>query len=536
MQSLEEIKPVLATNFPVYAECCLRIRTKRGTVQPFVMNRSQEYVHGLAEKQMQRLGRVRAIILKGRQMGSSTYVEGRLFHRTTFRTGVRTFILTHEAEATKNLFEMAERFYENLPQFIKPQLGAASAKELEFPGLDSGYRVGTAGNKAVGRSQTIQCFHGSEVAFWPNAEEHALGILQTIGDENGTEIWLESTANGRGNFFHGEWKKAEAGQTDFIPIFIPWFWDEGYIAEWDDNWTLTEAERYYFKNIGIDLPHLAWRRKKIAEMETSGRRGEDSFKQEYPATAEEAFDTAQGKAYEKLNRQVHQVRNFIPPIHFTKFMVIDWGTAKPFAVGWFCVVDEDMTLKAKDGWKERFIPKNSLILYREWYGWNGRADEGCRMESFEVAKRILEIEKEAGEKIDFRIGDSAMWNTVDGPSIQDRMFEATNGKFIMCKSRKDRIQNYQEFRARINGSEGVPQFYATEQCKHFWRTVPELLLDELHPEKGVDTKQEDHIHDCVMYACAEQPVALTERDRHEHRVQRYLDGYNPDDEDDDEED
>ena len=531
---LEEIKTSLATDFPVYAESCLKIRTKRGDVEPFVMNKAQAYIHEKAEEQKLRTGKVRAIILKGRQMGSSTYVEGRLFHKTTHNKGTKSFILTHEIKATKNLFEMAFRFYENIPAFFRPRLGASNANELEFKDTDSSYGVGTAGNKAVGRSATIQCFHGSEVAFWPNAGEHALGILQAIADEPGTEIWLESTANGRLNYFHTEWLKAEAGQTEFIPIFVPWFWDEGYVSVWQDEWQITETERHYLKTIGIDMPHLAWRRKKIAEMDTAGKRGEDAFKQEYPATPEEAFDVAQGKAYEKLTRQVHKIRNFTPPSHFTKFMVIDWGTARPFAVGWFCVCDEDMTLTAKDGHKERFIPKQSLILYREWYGWNGRANEGCGMESFEVAKRILEIEKEAGDKVDFRVGDSSMWNTVDGPSVERRMYEATNGKLIMVRSRKDRIQNYQEFRARINGEAGVPQFYATEQCVNFWRTVPELLLDELHPEKGVDTKQEDHIHDCVMYACAEEPVGLTERDRHEHRVKQYEDGYNPDEEDEDE--
>lgn len=529
---LEEIKTQLAADFPLYAESCLRIRTKRGDVVPFVMNRTQGYIHEKAEQQKQKTGKVRAIILKGRQMGSSTYVEGRLFHKTTHNKGVKSFILTHEIKATKNLFEMAFRFHENTPSFLKPKLSASNANEIEFKELDSSYAVGTAGNKAVGRSATIQCFHGSEVAFWPNAEDHALGILQAIADEPGTEIWLESTANGRANYFYTEWQKAEAGLTDFIPIFVPWFWDEGYIAEWQVDWKLTETEEYYHKSIGIDLPHLAWRRKKVAEMDTAGKRGQDAFKQEYPATAEEAFDVATGKAFEKLSRTSHMVRDFVPPLHFTKFMVIDWGTAKPFAVGWFCVADEDLELTAKYGWKTKFIPKNSLILYREWYGWTGKADEGCRMESFEVAKRILEIEKEAGEKIDFRIGDSGMWSQVDGPSVETRMFDATNGKFMMTRSHKDRAQNYQEFRARINGIDGIPQFYATESCKQFWRTVPELLLDILHPEKGHDTKMEDHIADTCLYACAEEPVALTERDRHDTAVERYHDGYDEDEDED----
>src|SRR5262249_59464457 len=93
---------------------------------------------------------------------------------------------------------------------------------------DSGYKVGTAGTKAVGRSSTIQLFHGSEVAFWPFADTHAAGVMQAVPNEKDTEIILESTANGIGNFFHQTWRNAEAGKNDYIAIFVPWYWSEEY--------------------------------------------------------------------------------------------------------------------------------------------------------------------------------------------------------------------------------------------------------------------------------------------------------------------
>jgi hypothetical protein len=80
----------------------------------------------------------------------------------------------------------------------------------------------------VGRSSTIQLFHGSEVAFWPHADTHAAGILQAVADAPGTEIILESTANGVGNFFHQLWASAERGASDFIAVFVPWHWQEEY--------------------------------------------------------------------------------------------------------------------------------------------------------------------------------------------------------------------------------------------------------------------------------------------------------------------
>ena len=159
----------LKSDFPYYAKSCLFIRTKSEGTKPFELNKAQLYIHEEIEKQRAETGKVRAIILKGRQQGCSTYVGGRLMWRTTHSKGVRSFILTHEDDATQNLFDMSKRYYEHLPPPVKPSTSASNAKELHFSALDSGYKVGTAGNKSVGRSQTNQLFHGSEVAFWPNA-------------------------------------------------------------------------------------------------------------------------------------------------------------------------------------------------------------------------------------------------------------------------------------------------------------------------------------------------------------------------------
>jgi len=230
------------------------------------------------------------------------------------------------------------------------------------------------------------------------------------------------------------------------------------------------------------------------------------------------WDITAGAALEKLRRDKHMIRDFEVPQSWTKFMVIDWGSAKPFAVGWFCVVEDDLILKAKGNWSERLIPRGALIAYREYYGWNGKANEGCRLESPVVAKQIMEIEEDAGEEMDYRVGDTAMWSEHDGKSVQERMYDATNGRLLMEKSRKDRINNFEEIRTRIAGDDDGPMFYATESCKHFWRTVPDLQLDERHPEKGPDTEQEDHWYDLLSYGCASRPYITTRRDRMEAAI------------------
>ncbi len=275
----------LSTDFELYATKALKVRSKSGAVQVLKLNRAQRYLHQRLEEQRAKTGKVRALVLKGRQQGCSTYTEARFFWRTVWARGIRTFILTHEEAASANLFEMAQRFFEHLPEELKPSVNAQNAKELLFKALDSGYKVGTAGNKAAGRSSTIQLFHGSEVAYWPNAEEHAAGILQTIADADGTEIILESTANGIGNYFHRQWQVAERGESQFITVFIPWFWQEEYVAK-TEGFSPTMEEADYQQAYGLTLAQLAWRRGKIAEL------GESKFRQEYPANAIEAFQTS----------------------------------------------------------------------------------------------------------------------------------------------------------------------------------------------------------------------------------------------------
>lgn len=232
------------------------------------------------------------------------------------------------------------------------------------------------------------------------------------------------------------------------------------------------------------------------------------------AMEEGDWDIVSGAALEKLSREKHSVRQFTPPVHWTRFTSIDWGTAKPFAVGWFCVAEGGCILKGRDGAADKHIPDGAVILYREYYGWNGKPDVGCRLESHDVAKKIIQIERDSKEpRIDYRVADSQMWAETDGPSPAERMFKATEGRLNMRQAVKDRKMNYQEIRARIEGEDGVPMFYATDNCHHFWRTCPSLTLDETNPEKGPDTKQEDHMYDCVSYALRSRPMIHTEHDR-----------------------
>lgn len=285
-----ELRVRLKTDFPFYAETNLKIRTKEGSIAPFILNKAQLHLHKEIEHQKKLTGKVRVIIMKGRQQGCSTYVGGRFYNLTTHKQGIKSFILTHRKDATENLYNMVRRYHDNCLKQLKPSTSIANAKTLYFDKLDSGYGVGTAGGGDVGRSDTIQFFHGSEVAYWQNTDDLAGGIMQAIPDMKGTEIILESTANGIGNYFHKMAMGAVNGINGYKLIFIPWFWQDEYrLEELPKKFILSEEERKLKRNYGLDDLQIAWRRNKINAFPLDG---EIRFKREYPNNYNEAFEVS----------------------------------------------------------------------------------------------------------------------------------------------------------------------------------------------------------------------------------------------------
>lgn len=293
-----ELRIKCRDDFEFYAPRALNIRTKEEGIKPFILNRSQRHLHWIAERQLAEMGYVRIIVLKGRQQGISTYIGGRFYHKVTHKRGERAFILTHDGEATNNLFGMTKRFHDLNNPLLKPSTDKDSGSELNFNELDSGYKVGTARSKGTGRSQTVQLFHGSEVAFWEHAEDHVRAVMQAIPTNSG-EAWLESTADGIGNFFHKTWVQAAKGASVYIPVFLPWWWEPGYAIEAPD-FERDDVENKYAEMClayhGEELTdeQLAWRRLKI-NSEFNG--SVYDFQREYPATPMEAFESNTANQY-----------------------------------------------------------------------------------------------------------------------------------------------------------------------------------------------------------------------------------------------
>ncbi len=282
----------LDKDFPFFARHVLKIQDKEtGILQPFIFNQAQLFLHNEIERQRMDIGKVRVLIVKGRQQGCSTYTEGRFYWRAVRHHNKKAFILSHQSKTTKMLFDMVERYWELSPEPTRPVVKVANRQELVFKSINSQYAVGTAGSSDVGRGGTVQLFHGSEVAFWENMTDIKTGVLQSVPGGRETEIILESTANGMSNDFYTMCMDALEGKSDYRVIFIPWFWQDEYMREEpaDGVRELTDEEEEYKTLYGLTDSQIYWRRAKIVEF---GEEGDWMFKQEYPAYLQEAFQTS----------------------------------------------------------------------------------------------------------------------------------------------------------------------------------------------------------------------------------------------------
>ena len=298
-------------DFAAFAQDQIQIITKdasQGFV-PFTLNKCQQEITKVLAEQLEETGRVRAIILKARQQGISTYCAGRVFWKSYFTPHARSVVMAHDSATSDALFSMSKNLIKNMPKGMKPEELKSNAKEIvikspSFADEDAvaSYRLYTAGSPEAGRGTTPTIAHLSEVAFWQHDEKILAGLFQGISQADGTEVILESTANGATGEFHRLWEGAVAGENEYVPIFLPWFFTDEYRRPAPEGFERTSEEELLVERYSLDNDQLYWRRLKIAEG------GELKFRQEYPATADEAFIVSGSNVFnmEKLNDIVPQ--------------------------------------------------------------------------------------------------------------------------------------------------------------------------------------------------------------------------------------
>ncbi len=181
------------------------------------------------------------------------------------------------------------------------------------------------------------------------------------------------------------------------------------------------------------------------------------------------------------------------PEHWTRFRAIDWGSSRPFSIGWYAVSDGSLPIFAK----------NALIKYREWYGASA-PNVGLKMSAAEVAKGIV-ARTPASENILYTVADTSMFDEDGGPSLAE-MF-ARNG-VVLRPADKRRVPGWNELRARLKGQEddNKPGIVFFGTCVESIRTIPGLQHDNNKPE-DVDSDSEDHAGDETRYAVMSRPYA-----------------------------
>jgi hypothetical protein len=194
------------------------------------------------------------------------------------------------------------------------------------------------------------------------------------------------------------------------------------------------------------------------------------------------------------------VRPFTVPQLWTRFRSFDWGSARPFSVGWWAVASDDHETETVT------IPRGALVRYREWYGSNGKPNEGLRMTAEEVATAIAVQER--NDKIAYGVADPSIFREDGGPSIGERMRRtglhwrpADNARV----GANGAMSGWDQMRARIKGTEDGPMLVVFDTCRDFIRTVPVLQHDPDRPE-DLDTDGEDHVADEARYACMSRPM------------------------------
>jgi len=281
-----------------------------------VINYAQEDFLTEVENQINENGDVRIIVLKARQLGISTIIEGIIFCMSMMFRDYQSLIISHESDSAEHILTMTKRYWNtySFKDFHDEQYNGR--KQLAWSDLQSNIVIATAKNTGAGRSKTLHALHASEVAFWDQPEELITGLRQAIPAQGITMIFYESTANGVGNFFHKTWEDSTRGDSEFIPKFYPWHEHPEYTAKYIPRAmaakfallnNITKEEKA-LRSMGIGDARLLWRRWAIANL----CQGDvEKFHQEYPTTPHEAF-LSTGRNVFSINHLLEHYRPMRP--------------------------------------------------------------------------------------------------------------------------------------------------------------------------------------------------------------------------------
>ncbi len=205
--------------------------------------------------------------------------------------------------------------------------------------------------------------------------------------------------------------------------------------------------------------------------------------------------------------EIHVVSPFRIPATWRVDRSFDWGSSRPFSVGWWA--ESDGADVIDDHGQRRSTRPGDLFRVAEWYGCSGRPNQGLRMTPKEIAIGILQREREMGLKVKPGPADSSIFDASSGHSIAMEMVREGVHWLPADKSPGSRKQGWLKVRTMLQNAidEDSPGLFVFEQCRHFIRTVPSLPRSERDMD-DVDTRAEDHIGDETRYRIYSRPTQL----------------------------
>lgn len=295
MSNMQLLKEVIERP-ELLIEMTFNIVDKEKSTVPFFLNDVQhsfiDLLNESIEKHKQgKLLHLRFLVLKGRQQGFTSVITAYQLANTLIKKNFTGFTLADTADNVRTIFQdKAKYIYNQLPEVLKPTEKYNSKTEMFFENLNSSWRINVA-TAQVGRSRTINFFHGSEAAFWTCLISDTQSSLGEALTKDSIQI-LESTANGF-NEFKDLWDSGE-----WINCFYEWWRTQ----EYRDNFESLEIKKQFFNNIENKedwiWQRLKWLKHSIKLKDEQlywyynkyrNYLNKDLIKQEYPCTPEEAF-------------------------------------------------------------------------------------------------------------------------------------------------------------------------------------------------------------------------------------------------------
>lgn len=219
------------------------------------------------------------------------------------------------------------------------------------------------------------------------------------------------------------------------------------------------------------------------------------------------WNVIEGAFFDLWDESRHIVRPFEIPESWLCFRAGDWGSAKPFAFGWYAIAAEPF--RTVEG---VLIPRGAMVKYREWYGVKTDSqgkfvpDTGLKLDAVAVGRGVRA--RDLNDNIEYGVLDPAAFSSDGGPSIAERMsnvgafFRPADNKRV---TQRGAMGGWDQMRSRLRGDDdGNPMLLFFSNCVHSIRTIPALQHDEDRPE-DLDTTAEDHAADETRYACMSRP-------------------------------